>query len=302
MPGAEGRTTATTSSRLGSTAGDRGGRRQLTAEWVDGGDRPDDDAGDVGPTPDAAQGRHAVPDRDGRAVYKTQREVARGAGQIARRAGRDAAEHTGADPDRDGGVRAVEEADVAGPRADADDPSDQAVGGDDREVGLDPVALADVDGDLPATGDRGVGRDHAGRDQVSGTGRGRGEEPAGGVVLGQPRLGLGEPGAEDRVLLLEPGAVAPVDPGDRPLDRSDRGGGERPGAVREPRTREVEHDGDDGREEEHHEEAPTGEERHRYSLVTSTRCSAPNSSTHRPAPRATLRRGSPATWTGTPSS
>ena len=55
---------------------------------------------------------------------------------------------------------------------DADDPSDQAVGGDDGEVGLDPVALADVDGHLPATGDRGVGGDHAGREQVAGTGRG----------------------------------------------------------------------------------------------------------------------------------
>ena len=245
----------------------RGG--ELTLGGVDRDDGADDDPWDVGAPADAAEGRDPVAGGHGRAVDQAQGEVAGSADGVAGSGRADAAQHPVTHPDGDGRLGAVEKADVAGPRSDGDDAADQSVGGHDGEVRFDAVAIADVQRHLAATGDGRVGADDPGREQTAGPGRRRREQPAGGVVLREARLGLGQPSAEDRVLLLEGGAVTVVDGGHRPLDGSDRGGRERTGAVGQRRTGEVEDDGDDGDEQQDDEEAPAPDGGHRR--VTGTR-------------------------------
>ena len=92
----------------------RGG--ELARRGVDGDHGADDDARDVGAPADTAEGRDPVAGRHGRAVDQAQGEVAGSADGVAGGRARDAAEHAGAHPDRDGRLGAVEEADVAGPR------------------------------------------------------------------------------------------------------------------------------------------------------------------------------------------
>jgi len=186
----------------------------------------DDDARDKGAPADTAEGRDPVAGDHGRAVDQAQGEVAGSADGVAGGGCADAAEHSGAHPDRHGRVGAVEQTHVARPGSDGDDPADQTVGGHDREVRFDAVAIADVQRHLAAAGHGRVGAHDPSREQAAGRRRRRSEQPACGVVLREARLGLGQPSAEDGVLLLEGGPVTVVGIRHRPLDGSDGRGRE----------------------------------------------------------------------------